>query len=154
MIEAIPSILQLYPDAYFIFAKRRGLENVLSRQKKFPDMPFVAYCKDWSASMNMWLKVKESIPSSQRLEIDQYDLAHHPLKVVTKLQKMLQLPDDYKNRLLEFFKTQKVERTADDWLAVSIDELKWTSEEKSIFLKECGETLNLYGYSLDNNYFR
>lgn len=154
MIEAIPSILQLYPDAYFIFAKRRGLENILSRQKKFPDMPFVTYCKDWSASMNMWLKVKESIPASQRLEIDQYDLAHHPLKVVTHLQKMLALPEEHKNRLLDFFKTQKIERTADDWLAVSIDELKWTSEEKNIFLKECGETLNLYGYSLDSNYFK
>ena len=154
MIEAIPSILRIYPDAYFIFAKRRGLENIVSRQKKFPEIPFVEYCQDWAAAMDMWLAVKGQIDPAHRLEIDQYALAHTPQHVVDHIQKMLSLPGAYAKNLLDFFTTQKIEQTSSDWQAVSWESLDWSERDKRIFLDECGGVMDSYGYSTDANYFK
>src|SRR5688572_12819149 len=35
IVETCPSLLEIFPNATFIFCKRRGIENVLSRQNKF-----------------------------------------------------------------------------------------------------------------------
>ena len=38
MIEAIPTLRRLFPTSRFIFAKRRAIENIVSRVIKFPGL--------------------------------------------------------------------------------------------------------------------
>src|SRR5687767_11132337 len=48
MINACPTLLEIFPEAKFIFCKRRGVENVLSRQRKFPGRSVEAHCEGWA----------------------------------------------------------------------------------------------------------
>ena len=47
MILLAPVLLEIWPNARFIFAKRRGLENLISRRRKFPDRAFEQECRKW-----------------------------------------------------------------------------------------------------------
>src|SRR5882724_11619474 len=73
MIMAIPILLRLWPTASFLFAKRRAIENIVSRTKKFPDLTFEYHCTNWSQTMACWRQVKEKVPNLREMEIDQQD---------------------------------------------------------------------------------
>src|SRR2546430_17539144 len=62
MLKALPALLVVWPNLRVVFTKRRGIENVLSRQRKFPDGVFESHCRDWAAAMETWLAVHAEIP--------------------------------------------------------------------------------------------
>lgn len=71
MIFAIPVLLKLWPESVFIFAKRRAIENVKSRLKKFPNHNFDYHCSDWAKNMSAWRQIRTQLPASKFVEIDQ-----------------------------------------------------------------------------------
>ena len=74
MVEACPSLLEIFPRATFIFCKRRGIENVLSRLNKFKGGAFEAHCQGWAQTMETWLQVAPLLGQSA-IEVDQTDMA-------------------------------------------------------------------------------
>ncbi len=74
MVEACPSLLEIFPKATFIFCKRRGIENVLSRQNKFKGRPFERDCNEWAQTMEAWLQTAPLLGQSA-IAIDQADMA-------------------------------------------------------------------------------
>lgn len=78
MIRQIPLLVQLWPEAHFIFAKRRGIENVASRLKKFPEITFENHCKGWANTMSAWRAVRAELPDLKCVEIEQQELILDP----------------------------------------------------------------------------
>ena len=74
MILALPIVAQLWPDSVFIFAKRRAIENVISRLKKFPNYNFEYHCADWTKNMAAWRQIRDCLDPSRFIEIDQLDM--------------------------------------------------------------------------------
>jgi hypothetical protein len=77
MIIAAPILRRIWPEARFIFMKRRGIENIISRMTKFPALSFEDHCRDWRAAMESWVAIRDALAGAA-IEIDQLAMATRP----------------------------------------------------------------------------
>jgi hypothetical protein len=77
MVHASVLMKELWPNARFIFIKRRVIENVLSRQRKFPEDTTERHYSDWTAVMTAWLAVHGMLAAAA-LEIEHRQLVPEP----------------------------------------------------------------------------
>jgi len=154
MIMAIGAIRSLWPESVFIFAKRRGIENLVSRLKKFPNHNFEYHCKDWSRTMLEWRKVRDTLPPGTGIEIDQQDFVRDPSRVAAKLVNFLQLPADRTQRVLETLQRNRPQETESNSAAriYSLAKLDWSEPQKAAFMSNCLTEMQAYGYTLDETY--
>ena len=154
MIKASPYILKIWPQAKFIFAKRRGIENIISRLKKFPHVSFEQHCIMWKDCMESWLQVKDKLIESS-IEIEQRNIALHPKNVSKKIGAFLRLEQDKIKNIENIFTTQRPQSTGseENLQAISIKETGWTEEEIKIFRRICGAVSQKFGYSESSSYF-
>jgi SAM-dependent methyltransferase len=154
-IAALPAALTLWPKARIIFAKRRGIENVMSACRKFPNHSFEFNCKIWAESMAAWLSISPAIKSLS-VEVDQLDLARAPDKVARDLGAFLELTPAQVQKIATMTPANRTETTQDDGLCfdlVGLDAAPWTRKQKRTFLHICGEQMEAFGYTLDQRYF-
>ncbi len=148
MIRACHELSLTWPEARFIFAKRRGIENILSRTRKFPHLTFDQKCEEWAACMQEWV-TQRNLLNGNFLEIDQMDLLQKPLDMAKQLVDYLSLGDDKVSDISNIFTNKRPEQTTTDQksTAISLSETGWSDQEVSIFRNKCSETMRLYGYS-------
>ena len=146
--------MSVWPDARVVFVRRRGLENVESRRRKFPEQEFVGHCRDWTDAMLTWHELKGAIPESQRLEIDQHDIVSDRAATTERLAGFLEFDSTQRDRLREYFATSAPERTSADWQPLALDELSWSDDQRAQFVEICGPAMAAFGYSLDRGYWR
>ena len=155
MIEAIPILLQLWPTAHFIFAKRRAIENIVSRMRKFPKLNFEYHCRDWTKNMQAWRQTRARIPQGQGIEVDQQDLIRKPEEAAARISQLLDLDDQQKTALVETFRRgrpqQTEEGTAQRVLALSD---VWPDHgQRSQFEAICEAEMSAFGYATDDKYW-
>jgi len=156
MLTMLPALKTMWPDAVFIFAKRRALENIASRLRKFPDYPFEYHCRDWARNMAVWHEVRPHLPDGCTVEIDQQDMIRQPAQVAANLAALLQLDADTTLAARTIFEHNRPQQTSDG-SAVRIETLEtlpWTPDQVAVFNQECGPQLAAYGYSTDDRYWR
>ena len=149
MVNACPVLREMFPHARFIFCKRRGVENILSRQRKFPDAAFVNHCRSWAETMTEWHAVRGSLGTSY-MEVDQRDMAIDPAGVASKLGSFLDLSEAESDAVRASLSAVRLEQTrpAQDSSYIDVEETGWTPEEKSIFVDTCGDAMRAYDYPL------
>ena len=154
MIEIIPQLVNLWPDARFIFAKRRGIENVISRCKKFPAFAFEYHCNDWARNMKAWLVVREQI-GDHGIEIDQQDIIRQPGSVAARLATFLNADAGSRANLLNSLETRRPQESAagSAETVTSLAETPWTEEQRGVFVRLCGADMQAYNYSMDQGYW-
>lgn len=154
MIEAIPTLLKLWPEAHFIFAKRRAIENIVSRLKKFPHLDFEYHCRDWARNMNAWRRMRDQIPEGRAIEIDQQELVRDPETAAGRMGDLLGLTDAQRATLTGTFSRGRPQQT-EDGSAQRVLALSglWTEAQRSQFESICGPEMKSYGYSLDGLYW-
>ncbi|PWT79426.1 MAG: hypothetical protein C5B44_06890 [Acidobacteria bacterium] len=154
MIEAIPSILELWPESVFLFAKRRAIENIVSRMLKFPTLNFEYHCRDWAKNMETWRTIRHRIPANKYLEIDQQDLIRDPEMAANKIAKLLDLPEIQVASLTKLFQEHRPQQTEAGTAQriLSLEDL-WDEPRRHLFEKICGPEMKLYGYSFDAHYW-
>jgi len=154
MIEAAPYLLKTWPESRFIFAKRRGIECVISRLKKFPNVPFETHCKLWTQAMESWLKVRDSL-TGYYLEIEQRDIGLNPQVVAKAIGELLNIEPEKVKKIEDIFINERMEDTGgkETTQAIKITETGWTDEEIKIFRKHCGKISQKFGYSETSDYF-
>jgi hypothetical protein len=153
MIEAIPLLVRLWPGAGFIFAKRRAIENVASRLKKFPEHGFEYHCRDWARNMAAWRLVRNEL-GDRCVEIDQQDIARAPGEVAGKLAAFLGAGVEAQERMKRTFTRDRPQETEAGSSAriMNLQDTGWTTQQREIFLRLCGPELEHYGYRLDAAY--
>ena len=154
MIEAIPFLLTLWPDSRFIFAKRRALENVVSRLQKFPGYNFEYHCRDWAKNMATWRVRRQSLPADCWVEIDQQDMIREPEASAARLAELLNLSVGQRDALSAIFARSRPQQTADGTAqrVLSLD-ATWSEHQRQLFKALCGPEMKAYGYSLDDSYW-
>ncbi len=154
MIQAIPQILKLWPEASFIFAKRRGIENVISRLKKFPALNFEFHCREWERNMAAWRAVRDNA-GVRGIEIDQQEIARMPDAVAAKLTAFLDAGADACGRMGETFRNERPQQSDENSAerVVGLDNAGWTPDQRSAFSRICCAEMKYFDYASDENYW-
>lgn len=150
MIQLIPMLKKLWPNAQFIHAQRRGLECISSRIRKFPDIPFETHCRQWSECIRQWLRVKDQV---KNIEIDQFQLLREPYHQAEKITRFLQLPEASIRNLADYFQSHFPQRTIDNSEIMKLETTGWDQDRQEKFIEICGQEMDLAGYSMDNQYW-
>lgn len=155
IIKITPIILSMWPEAKIIFVKRRSIDNLLSKIRKFPKGDFENLCKMWSDSMSNWLEVKSQLPEGSYIEIEQMDIINDPTEISKQLGVFLNLNSNNINLVKNVLKNKSHEATENNnYELLSLDELDWSEKNKQIFKDVCGEMTDAYGYSMDKQYYK
>ena len=153
MVRASVLMQELWPNARFIFMKRRVIENVLSRQRKFPQDDTERHYSDWLAVMTAWLAVREELGDAA-LEIEHRQLVLEPGAVVTTIAKFLQLPQDAAVRFRSYLTERRPEQTDSDFGAVySLERLGLNASDAERLRVACDPVMRALGYSYGESYF-
>jgi|SRR6516162_7911118 hypothetical protein len=152
MVRSVPILARTWPNARFIFMKRRGLENVMSRLRKFPTARFDGSCRRWASIMAEWRTVRASVPGKS-LEIDQRTLLDKSDTAAELAGAFLDLGDPEVEALALQLRdlrpevTDPTARVLDD-----VSETGWSSEQIAAFRVICGPEMEAYGYTYDGRY--
>jgi len=153
MIAAARLMQELWPNARFIFLKRRGLENVASRLVKFPQISFQDHCRDWTKSMEAWLSVRDLLKSAA-IEVEQLALARTPDRVATTLGEFLDMPKNAIARLAWSLKNDWPEATSNVRRPMAnIAKLGWLDKQVVEFRSICAPMMAAFGYGYGEEYF-
>jgi hypothetical protein len=153
MVRASVLMKELWPNARFIFMKRRVIENVLSRQRKFPQDDTERHYSDWLAVMRGWLAVREQLGDSA-LEVEHRQLVLEPGAVVSTIAEFLQLPQDAAARFRSYLTERRPEQTDSDFGAVySIERLGLNEYDATRLRVACDPIMHALGYSYSESYF-
>lgn len=154
MIESIPILRALWPEAVFVFAKRRGIENIVSRLRKFPEHSFDYHCRDWARNMARWREVRDAIPPTKRREVDQRDMIQHPDQVGEQLQYLFGANPAQKAAMISVMRNNRPQETRSGSAEAvhDIDTVGWNPHQIELFIRLCGAEMAAYGYSLNDSY--
>jgi hypothetical protein len=155
MIQAVPTLRRFWPGSVFIFAKRRAIENITSRQKKFPGLTFEYHCADWARNMAAWRNIREQIPRGGYIELDQQDLIRKPNASAEQIAGLLELEEIHVEKLVRTFRSNRPQETiaGSAEKILSLDALPWSDAQLAIFRKYCANEMEAYGYSTDETYY-
>ena len=152
MIRNACFLKEIWPTARFIFMKRRGIENLCSRKRKFSTTSFKESCDDWSGTMMDWREVRPLL-GDPVMEIEQLDMALDPATVASTVSKFLDLNEADASRFARTLAAEQPERTSPRFAEIlDFDRLDWADEEKEIFKASCAAEMAAYGYSFDGSY--
>jgi hypothetical protein len=155
MIPAIPILRRLWPESVYVFCKRRAIENVASRLKKFPAQDFERHCSGWAKIMAAWRMVRNELPTEIYLEVDQQDLIRDTEAVSAKIAALLQLAPEQARILAKTFKSRRPQETAKGSAAQthSLNGLGWSEAQLATFRRCCGPEMEAYGYGSGAEYY-
>jgi hypothetical protein len=154
MIWAIPIVRELWPGSVFVYAKRRGIENVFSRLKKFPDESFEYHCNDWARHMAVWRHIRQQLPPECFIEVEQRDMIQEPERTAQSLCAFLQIHESVVPDASYVMSTQRPQESAEGSASktLSLAETGWTVEQTEMFLKHCETEMKEFGYTMDEHY--
>jgi hypothetical protein len=153
MVRASVLMHELWPNARFIFMKRRVIENVLSRRRKFPQDTTERHYSDWAAVMTAWLAVREKLGDAA-LEIEHRQLVLDADAVASLIANFLQLPDAAAARFRRYLNKSRPEQTDDNFGATySFDHLELNENEARQMTALCDPLMHAFGYSYGESYF-
>ncbi len=150
MIESLPYLQSIWPDMKLLFCKRRAIENVDSRMKKFPQLNLEQHARQWVETVHLWNKIKHEI-NIPFLELDHYDVTFKTDEVDKKISSFLKIKNS--GAISEYLKNNFPQATTRCYEIKSLGEMEWSIDEKKMFSMICKEVMESEGYSLDDNYF-
>ena len=155
-IRIIPDLVSLWPDCRIIFAKRRGIENVVSRMRKFPENDFQFHCMDWARNMAAWRKARQVLDQAIFLEVDQHDIISRPAEVAAQITQLLSLSAAQETLIAQTFQRNRPQQTESGWAerVLALESTGWSPAQITIFRESCATEITNFGYSLDNTYWQ
>ena len=148
-IRSAPTLLEMFPNARSIYCKRRGIENVLSRLTKFPQVPFWYHCQSWAGTIVAWHEVR-GLLGDRWIEVSQEDMALKPADVAENLGQFLSLSAAQVEGIRETLSGRRTEQTrpAQEVRQLGLDETGWSPDNQANFIQHCGHAMELAGYRI------
>ena len=153
MVRAAPLMKEIWPNARFIFMKRRAIENVLSRRRKFPADTVDRHYSDWVAVMSAWIEVRDQLGDSV-LEVEHRQLVLDPQAQASSIADFLDLPEAPAARFNRYIREMRPERTDQNFGATyKLDDLALDEDDTRRMRAACDPIMEAMGYSYDERYF-
>jgi hypothetical protein len=153
-IYLAPRFREIWPNARFVFMRRRALENLASRARKFPEYNFAKNSLEWKDAMQAWLAVRDQLQGAA-IEVDQMYLSRHPQDVAGQLRGFLDLTEVETRVVAQAFAHDRPQRTAsslDDVLELAT--IGWADPWIVEFERVCRPLMDEFGYTSDRSYHR
>jgi hypothetical protein len=150
MIENLPFFKSIWPQAKIIFAKRRPIENLESRLKKFSHMSFAEHCKDLKYIFNTWATMRNEL--NGWVEIDQYDLLYNPAQATKTISNFLGFKEDAAVAFRITIENTHPEKTSESYQTKRFSELNWSQSDRELFVAELDDVMKLFNYGYDQYY--
>jgi hypothetical protein len=147
-IRCAPTLLQMYPQARFIFLIRDPVSSVESSMRKFSS-DFSEACERWKECAEAWLQSKGALSEGSFIELKTHELTSKPEECLERIAKLLanhplsMSADDVQGRPLV-----AVERTSMGDLGKTkpLHATGWTSEQRKIFHEKCASLASVFGF--------
>jgi hypothetical protein len=153
MVRASVLMKELWPNARFIFMKRRVIENVLSRRRKFPDGTTESHYSDWAAVMNAWLAVRDALGSAA-LEMDHRQLVLDPQAVASSIAAFLGLAQAPAATFGHYLCESRPQQTDENFGAIySLDHLGLDEQDTLRMTEVCDPVMTAFGYGYGEAYY-
>jgi hypothetical protein len=154
MVEGIPDLRRTWPGARFIFARRRGIENINSRLRKFPHVDFKRHCQIWAKTMRAWIEHRDLVKDCS-IEMDQWCIATEPENSARQIAEFLELGERERQQMGHIFANKRPQSTGSDVLEKPLDihDAGWSDQQIEVFRKTCGNLSTVLGYSETSSYF-
>lgn len=147
-LYALQHIEAMWPDAKFIFCRRRGIDNIVSKQRKWPAGPFENQCREWTGVNDLWDEKKKGLHASW-LEVDFFDLVNDVPGIAARIGKLLALTEEdvavIKSRLSA---TRPQNSSSESSGFLRFCDTGWSDEQTKLFTGICGPTMERCGYGL------
>lgn len=160
MLNTLSLLFLVYPNAKVVYCKRRGIENVASRMRKFPDVPFEGHCNQWKQAFTIWRRNKRQLNNDLLkhknwfIEIEQFTLLKDAAPLIKQLTDFLALPESAYIKMQKYQSSETPQKTSDEGgVPKSLLDMNWTDEQKQTFEQVCGTEMERAGYSLTEGYF-
>jgi hypothetical protein len=149
MVLLLPRVIEAWPNSRVIFARRRGIENVLSRLRKFPERNFAYHCQDWANNMRAWRTTREKLAPARITEVDQREILDDPDAVGSRLATLLGLDERRRSSIVRAFRVDRAQESfpGSAGQTVSLEETGWTEEQKRTFQTMCEEEMHRFNYA-------
>ena len=146
-IRAAPLFKAVWPEARFVFMKRRGIETMLSRLRPLPRRsPSTIIAGVGPTAMASWVAVREALGASA-VEIEHLDVARQPAAVAKTLGGLLALTAEEETAVRHALTVGRPERSTESFAAVhDLATLPWTGEQIASFRQICGPAMRWFGY--------
>ena len=151
MVRAAPLMQEMWPHARFIFLKRRVIENILSRRRKFPGDTLENHYLDWVDVLSAWLQVRSRLGPAA-MEVDQLDLAQDGGAAGVAIAQFLDLPEDAAARFRMALATDRPEQTGTLGAVGTLDGLGLPPDDRRGLVAACARVMAAYGYSYGAGY--
>ncbi len=151
MVRAAPLMQEMWPHARFVFLKRRVVENIQSRRRKFPGDTLENHYLDWVDVLSAWLQVRSRLGPAA-IEVDQLDLAEEGGAAAAAIARFLDLPEDAAVRFRMALATDRPEQTGTLGAVGTLDGLGLPPGDRRGLLAACGRVMAAYGYSYGAGY--
>jgi hypothetical protein len=153
MVRAAVLMRELWPNARFLFMKRRVIENVLSRRRKFPGDSTERHYSDWAAVMAAWLEVRGQLGNAA-LEIDHRQLVLDPDVVASSVASFLELPEAAAARFGRYLRASRPEQTDDNFGATyTLQHLGLEPQHAARLIAVCDPLMTAFGYGYGEVYY-
>jgi len=146
-IENLPFFKSIWPRAKIIFAKRRPIENLESRLRKFSHMSFAEHCNDLKYIFKTWAAIRGQL--NGWVEIDQYDLLHDPAQATKTISDFLGFQENAAAAFRTTIENTHPERTSESYNTKRFSELNWSQNDKELFVAELDGIMKLFNYGYD-----
>jgi hypothetical protein len=154
MVQSAPLLAESWANARFIFMKRRGIENVMSRLRKFGGANFEGQCLNWATIMSHWRETRPSIVGKY-VEVEQLSLLRDPVGSAATIGGLIGLSEPEITALATQLGETRAQVTDPQMRIVAdIVETGWSDEMIATFRRICGPEMEAYGYSYDEGYHR
>ena len=144
MIAAAPFLARCFPDAKFIYLRRNGVSNVLSRMAKFGG-DFSEHCADWAAALTEWERVRALLP--HYLELRQEDMQNNPTETASRIAEYIGTPDTAP-ALAASLSSGRLERTGAGIGRTRLADTGWGPLQIQRFIDVCGPAMERFGYEM------
>jgi hypothetical protein len=154
MVASVPLIAQAWPNSRFIFLKRRGLENIRSRIRKFSGANFRGDCHDWALIMSGWRAMRAAV-QDRFIEVEQRTMLNDAGSTAARVGRLINLEPAEVDAFGSLLSRERPEVTDPSANIVSdVSELGWSAEQIETFRSVCGAEMEAYGYTYDSQYCR
>ena len=153
MVRAAPLMLEIWPSARFVFLKRRVIENILSRRRKFPRDTLQNHYLDWVDVLSAWRDVRGQLGPAA-LELEQLEMARQNNKSAAQIARFLQLSPEQAEALRQVLAIDHPEQTSETvGLSASLESLALSSDDTRELRRACDPIMSEFGWSYGREYY-
>ena len=153
MVRSAPLMLEIWPNARFIFLKRRVIENIISRRRKFPQDTLQNHYLDWVDVLSAWRGVKDRL-GQRAIEADQLQMARSNDVFSAEISAFLGLTPTQAETLRITLASDHPEQTSERvGMSATLESLGLHGDNKRELRIACDPIMEAFGYSYDENYY-